>query len=131
MNKLTDIAINALEDIKAQNINIQDVKDITSFTDTMVFATGTSTTHIKAITSNLIKEVKKNSILPLGIEGENNSDWVLIDLGSVIVHVMLEATREYYNLEKLWSPLTTAASTSASASDIHHQQNEATTPITA
>ncbi len=105
MNNLKNTVISALDDIKAVNVNILDVKDIATFTDNMIFATGTSTRHVKAITENIVKEVKNISFIPLGVEGEGGSDWVLIDLGDIIVHVMLETTRNYYNLEKLWLPL--------------------------
>lgn len=103
MNNLLNIVTNTLSDMKARNINTICVKDITTFTDNMIFATGTSSTHVRAISENIIKEVKKTSIIPLGVEGQNEAEWVLVDLGSIIVHIMQASIREYYNVEKLWN----------------------------
>ena len=95
--------LNALTEMKARNINALAVGDITSITDHMIIATGTSTTHVKSISQAILKETKE-IVEPLGIEGEREAEWILIDLGDIIVHVMLPGTREYYNLEKLWAP---------------------------
>lgn len=95
--------LNALDNMKARNINTLAVGDITSITDHMIFATGTSTTHIRSIADEVLKETKENDYLPIGVEGENEAEWILIDLGDVVVHVMSPACREYYNLEKLWT----------------------------
>ena len=91
-----------LEDLKAENIIALNVKGKSSVTDTMIIASGRSTRHVKSISDNLIKSLKKNKMKPLGIEGYTKSEWILIDFGDVLVHVMHPDTREFYSLEKLW-----------------------------
>tara|TARA_Y100000768_G_C23924901_1_gene656979 strand:- start:345 stop:680 length:336 start_codon:yes stop_codon:yes gene_type:complete len=91
-----------LEELKAEDIVFLDVKDKSSVTDTMIIASGRSTRHVKSISDNIIKKLKKNKIKPLGIEGYSKSEWILIDFGDVIVHVMHPDAREFYSLEKLW-----------------------------
>lgn len=104
MNPSLKIAVlNALSEMKAFNVNDLDVSSLTSITDHMVIATGTSTRHVKSISDAVLTTTKQYGYLPLGIEGEHNAEWILIDLGDVIVHVMLPGTREFYNLEKLWT----------------------------
>ena len=100
---LNGAVLKALHDMKAQNINDLDVADITSITDHMIIATGTSTRHVKSISDAVLEQTKKLHFEPLGVEGEQDAEWVLIDLGDVVVHVMLPSTREYYQLEKLWA----------------------------
>ena len=91
-----------LEEYKAENIISLDVKNKSSVTDTMIIASGRSTRHVKSISDNIIKKLKKVKIKPLGIEGYSKSEWVLIDFGDVLVHVMHPEAREFYSLEKLW-----------------------------
>lgn len=95
--------LNALSDMKARDINDLAVAKLTDVTDHMIIATGTSTTHVKAISRALLKEMRNIDVDPIGIEGEHNAEWVLIDFGSVIVHVMLSSSRTFYNLERLWA----------------------------
>ncbi|MFC3852420.1 ribosome silencing factor [Salinispirillum marinum] len=97
------IITQALDDVKAQNLIALDVRDKTSVTDIMLVASGTSTRHLQALVSNVDEEMSKLGIEPLGREGEGGSDWVLIDYGDVVVHVMLPETRALYDLEQLWS----------------------------
>lgn len=99
---LVKLAIDALEDIKAKDIVCIDVSKQTSVTDIMIVACGGSTRQVKAIANSVAMKAKENGILPLGTEGQQDAEWVLIDLAEVIVHVMLPTTREYYDIEKLW-----------------------------
>ena len=101
--QLKDWVIAALEDLKAQDIQVLDVRGMTSITDLMIVASGTSDRHIKALADNVVESVKKHGLMPIGVEGETSREWVLVDLGDVILHVMHPQTRAFYNLEKLWT----------------------------
>ena len=101
--QLRDWVIAALEDLKAQDVQILDVRGMTSITDLMIVASGTSDRHIKALADNVVEQVKKRGLQPVGVEGEMSREWVLVDLGDVILHVMHPQTRAFYNLEKLWT----------------------------
>lgn len=94
---------NVLDEHKGQNITILDVIGKTSVTDYMVIVTSTSERHAKALAEYVSVEMKENDFVPLGIEGQQGSDWVLLDLGDVILHVMTAQAREFYQLEKLWT----------------------------
>ena len=96
-----------LDDAKAQNIQVLDVRKISSIADFMIVATGTSTRHVSAVAGNLVDTLKPEGIRAWGIEGEDTGEWVLVDFGDVIVHIMLADTREFYQLEKLWSGIET------------------------
>lgn len=93
----------ALEDIKARDTVEIDVRDKTSVCDYMVIASGTSTRHVKSIADEVVRFAKKLDVQPLGVEGEREAEWVLVDLGDVVVHVMLPRVREFYALERLWT----------------------------
>lgn len=95
-------ALDALADIKAQNVLSIDVRNLTGITEYMIIASGTSTRHVKALADNVVEECKEAGFRPLGVEGERDAEWILIDLAGVIVHVMLPATRRFYDLERLW-----------------------------
>ena len=102
IEEMKKIVIEALEDSKAENICTLDVKDRTSVTDYMIIASGTSTRHVKSLADNVLTEIKEHGGRTLGIEGGEANDWVLVDLGEIVVHVMLPATRAFYDLERLW-----------------------------
>jgi ribosome-associated protein len=100
---LARLVVRALQDLKAQDVRVLDVSALTSIMDVMVIASGTSNRHVKALSDSVLEASKAAGIRPIGVEGEATSDWILIDLGDVVVHVMLPRTRSFYNLEKLWS----------------------------
>ncbi len=100
---LLKIVQDVLDDRKGHNITTLDVRDKTSFTDYMVIVTGTSDRHLKSMCDYVIEKVKEQGFRPLGTEGDLGSDWVLLDLGDVIVHAMTAQARGFYQLEKLWS----------------------------
>tara|TARA_Y100000996_G_C21967770_1_gene415057 strand:+ start:58 stop:399 length:342 start_codon:yes stop_codon:yes gene_type:complete len=102
MEALKKSILNILQDNKAQNISLIDVKNKSSVTDLMFIVSGRSTRHVKAIADNLVTKLKKSKIKPLGVEGYNKSEWILLDYGDLLVHVMHPDTREFYSLEKLW-----------------------------
>lgn len=100
--ELTQLVIDALEDMKALDIKTIDVQEKTAITDVMIVASGTSTRHVKSIAENVMLKAKAAGLQPLGSEGEKSMEWMLVDLNDVVVHVMLPTTRDFYNLEKLW-----------------------------
>jgi ribosome-associated protein len=100
--KLQKIAIAALEDIKARDIEIINTTKLTSLFDRIIVASADSTRQVKALARNVYDKVKEAGGEVLGIEGEDAGEWVLVDLGGVVVHVMQPAVRSYYNLEELW-----------------------------
>ncbi len=95
--------LEGLERIKARDIQEIDVRGRASFADLLVVASGTSTTHVKAIADEVIKHAKRIGTMPLGVEGAREAEWVLVDLGDIVVHVMLPRVREFYALERLWT----------------------------
>ena len=110
---LTDLVVEALDDVKARDIVRLDVRDMTAVTDFMVVASGTSNRHVNALVDNVAEKAKAAGHGPIGIEGAEGGEWVLLDLQDTLVHVMLPKVREFYNLEKLWSisPMGDAAAT--------------------
>ena len=101
--ELKRLAVDALEDLKAVNPVELDVSELTDVMDYLVIASGTSNRHVKSLADNVCMEAKKAGVRPLGVEGEQAAEWVLVDFGDVVVHVMLPATRDFYDLERLWS----------------------------
>lgn len=96
------MVVAALEDLKAVDVRVLDVHDMTSITDFMVIASGTSDRHVRSLVDNVVSVAKDHGVRPLGVEGERQGQWALVDLGDVVVHVMRPEAREFYQLEKLW-----------------------------
>lgn len=103
MSDLNKSIINALENLKGQEIVTLDVSQLTDVMDTLIIASGTSSRHARSLAENLVEETKKAGFRALGIEGLEKGDWVLVDFGDTVVHVMQDETRNYYELEKLWT----------------------------
>ena len=101
--KLLALVIDALEELKGVDIRVLDVRGLTSITDRMVVASGTSTRHVKSLADNVVRKTREAGFRALGVEGEQAAEWVLVDLGDVVVHVMMPSIRDFYALEKLWS----------------------------
>lgn len=102
LDELKKLVITSIEDLKGENIVELDVKDKTSVTDMMIIVSGTSNRHVRSIANNIMLDAKQAGHKPFGIEGEEQAEWVLVDLGDIVVHVMQPHVREFYDLEKLW-----------------------------
>jgi ribosome-associated protein len=102
-DKLLKIVQDELDERKGLHITTLDVRDKTSFTDYMVLVTGTSNRHLNSLCENVSAKIAESGVKPLGLEGGVGADWVLLDIGDVIVHAMTAQAREFYQLEKLWS----------------------------
>ncbi len=100
--RLKDLAVDALDDLKGKEIRVMDVRGKSPVTDFMIMASGISDRQVKGLANNVIQKAKARGVRLLGVEGENVGDWVLVDLGDVIVHVMQPHIRDFYNLEQLW-----------------------------
>ncbi len=103
--EIRDLAINALDDMKGIDIVTMDVRSLTSITDYMIICTGRSTRHVKALADGVAIKAKEMKLSHIHTEGERESEWVLVDIGDVVVQVMLAATRSFYSLEDLWEPV--------------------------
>jgi ribosome-associated protein len=118
-NELKALVLDALDELKAHEVVVLDVAQHSGFTDYMVVATGTSNRHVKSLADNLQRRCREQAVRPLGVEGEQAAEWILVDLGDVVVHLMQPQTRAFYNLEKFWS--LTEMSESAAARRQHGQ----------
>ncbi|MGF1528617.1 MAG: ribosome silencing factor [Candidatus Competibacterales bacterium] len=103
LEQLKETIVAALEDLKAVDIRVLDVADVAGFTDLMIIASGNSSRQVKALADRVVERCKGAGVPPLGVEGEREGEWVLVDLGDAVVHIMNPQIREFYNLEKLWS----------------------------
>lgn len=112
---LQTTVIKALEDMKARDVVVLDVRDVTSITDTMVIASGTSDRHVRSVAENVVEKCKAEGHRPLGVEGLKDGEWVLVDLQDIVIHVMLPRVRDFYNLEKLWAAPSEGSRTSVEA----------------
>ncbi len=104
LDKLQEVAVAALEDIKARDIEVIDVRPQTSLYDTMVVASADSNRQVKALANHVREKLKEAGAPILGVEGESVGEWILVDAGDIVVHVMQPAVRAYYNLAELWAP---------------------------
>ncbi|MBI1965719.1 MAG: ribosome silencing factor [Betaproteobacteria bacterium] len=104
LDKLTKATVAALDDIKARDVVVLDVKRMTPLFDRMIIASADSARQSKALSSHVQEKLKALGAGVYGVEGEQAGEWILVDLGSVVVHIMQHATRKYYNLEELWAP---------------------------
>ena len=99
---LEGIVTAALEDMKAVNVKVMDVRGLTDIADVMVVASGNSDRHVRSIADRVVEKAKESGVRPLGVEGQREGEWVLVDLHDVIVHVMVPRVREFYSLERMW-----------------------------
>ena len=114
---LKSLVTAALEDLKGIDIVMLDVHKMTTITDTMIIASGTSDRHVRALADNVVEAAKAGDHPPIGVEGDDGGEWVLVDLGDLIVHVMLPRVRDFYNLEKLWDSGSNVTQRGASSAD--------------
>src|SRR3990167_4294738 len=103
--EIRDLAINALDDLKGKDIVTMDVRSLTTITDYMIICTGRSTRQVKALADNVAVKAKAQGLKKVHVEGERESEWILVDLADVVVHVMIPTARSFYSLEDLWEPL--------------------------
>lgn len=113
LDQIRQLVISALEDFKAIDIQEIDVSAQNPLTDMFVIASGSSSRHVKSMAENLVMKAKAAGCPPLGVEGQKQAEWVLVDLNDVVVHLMLPKTRAFYNLEKLWEASSSRLSTAA------------------
>ena len=103
-SKLRDLVSSSLDELKAVDPVTINVKKLSSFTDYMIIASGTSNRHLQSIGEKVLEDLKVKNIKPLGLEGEGSEEWVLIDIGDVVLHLMSANARAFYDLESLWDP---------------------------
>lgn len=116
LERLKDLVVEVLNDMKARDISVMDVRGKTAVTDYMVVASGTSDRHVKSIAETVAYRAKEAGEMPLGLEGVQDGEWALVDLNGVVVHVMLPKVRDFYSLERLWNAPAEVKQTAAGAS---------------
>lgn len=110
--QLVSLVKEALDDLKGQDIVTLDVTKLSTVMDSLIIATGTSNRHVKSLANNVVVDSKAAGHQPIGVEGLDGGEWVLVDFGDTVVHIMLQQTRDFYELEKLWSTAPAGRSTS-------------------
>jgi ribosome-associated protein len=115
---LESLVVAALDEMKAVNIKVLDVRGLTDFADAMVIASGNSDRHVRAIAQHVVDRAREQQRRPMGVEGGRDGEWVLVDMQDVVVHVMLPRVREFYAIEQLWEQPSVAASTAAAAASV-------------
>lgn len=118
LEELRDLTLKTLEDMKAQDISVLDVRGKTSITDIMIIASGTSDRHVKSLADAVAIEAKQAGEPPLGLEGATEGEWALVDLNGVVVHIMQPKVRDYYQIERLWSVDSETDQDAADASEV-------------
>ena len=101
-DQLKQLVMEAIDEMKGNELTCLDVSAMTDVTDYMIIACGTSNRHVKSVADNVVQKCKEQGVRPLGVEGEDKAEWVLVDLGDVVAHIMMPATRAFYDLERLW-----------------------------
>jgi ribosome-associated protein len=119
--QLQAIAVAALNDLKAIDLVVLDVRELTTITDVMIICSGRSTRHVMSLAENVIKLAKQQQVSYVRLEADKASEWVIVDLADVIVHILLPATRAFYRLEDLWEPIKTSRENHAHSPD-HHRE---------
>jgi ribosome-associated protein len=117
LNKIQKTAVTALEDIKARDITVLDVRKLTTLYDTLIVASAESTRQVNALARHVRDKLKEAGATIVGVEGESTGEWVLVDAGEIVVHVMQPSVRAYYNLEELWTPPRPVRRTKAKAAE--------------
>lgn len=102
MARSRDTVLAAIEDMKGKEVIVIDIRDKASFADLLIIASGTSTRHVRSIADEVASQSKAKGLAPIGVEGEREGEWVLVDLADIVVHLMLPRVREFYGLERLW-----------------------------
>jgi ribosome-associated protein len=125
---LEKLLLAALDDMKAVNVKLLDVRGLTDITDAMIVASGNSDRHVRAIAERVIEKARESGRRPLGVEGTRDNEWVLVDLQDVLVHVMLPRVREFYAIEQLWETAPTSAAVSPTRRNAAPRRRRAASP---
>jgi len=118
ISPLQEVVTTALDDMKAANVKVMDVRGLTDIADTMIIASGTSDRHVRSIADRVVEKAKAAGYRPYGVEGARDGEWVLVDLQDIVLHVMLPRVREFYGLERLWDGGESTPAVAAGASPL-------------